>query len=398
MKPAKTMVKFVTVYALITCIFTSCTKSNLTEVDSLVQNAATVNKSFKFNPDSWLINTIAGSDTYGYSGDGGPAVNATLNNPANVYADKFGNVFITDLSNLVIRKIDRATGNISTIAGNGIAGFSGDGGPATSASINYAFHTTTDDQGNLYISDLVNNRIRKVDKRSGIIETIAGTGISGFNGDGNNALTTDLNLPMGIAFDKKGDLLFSDGTGLRLRKLNMKTKIITTIAGNGIRGYSGDDGPATQAMLNFIWNVTVDYETGEIYIGDEANFRIRKIDPKSGIISTVAGNGIEGNSGMGGIATKASFTKPVGIAIDKQGNLFISDEVLSQVYVVEKKSGHIFLIAGNGTNGFSGDGGPARNAILSHPNSLSLDPDGNLYINDGNNNRVRKLTATYNLN
>ena len=293
----------------------------------------------------------------------------------------------------MIRKIDARTGIITTVAGNGINGFSGDGGPATQASFSNAFHTATDDMGNLYISDLSNSRIRRVDRRSGIVETIAGTGLTDFNGDGQTALATNLNIPFGIAFDKQGNLLFSDGTGLRLRKLNMRTKIITTIAGNGNQGYGGDGGPAAQAMFNFIWNVTVDQNSGDIYVSDQANCRIRKINPSTGIISTVAGNGVLGNSGMGGLATNASFTQPLGMAVGKKGDLFISDQILSLVYIVDKKSGIVNLVAGNGTNGFSGDGGPSVNAILSWPNSLSMDPEGDLYINDANNNRIRKISG-----
>ena len=253
------------------------------------------------------------------------------------------------------------------------------------------FHTAFDDHGNLFISDMNNNRIRKVEKATGIITTVAGTGIEGFNGDGKNALLTNLTIPMGIAFNNHGDLVFSDEAGVRVRKLNMKTRLITTISGSSIYGFSGDGGPAIHAAFNFVWNIAVDNQDN-IYLSDEFNYRIRKIDGKTGIITTFAGNGVLGNSGNGGLATNASFTQPVGIAVDNNGNTYISDEVLSQVYMVDNKTGIINLIAGKGFGGFSGDGGPAINALLSHPNSLSVDKRGDIYVSDDFNNRIRKLT------
>ncbi|HTK21154.1 MAG TPA: hypothetical protein VL442_16640 [Mucilaginibacter sp.] len=340
-----------------------------------------------------IINTFVGSDVYAWTGDGGSVKSATLNGTQNVYADKLGNVYISQLNDNVFRKVDAKTGIITTVAGNGLNGFSGDGGPATQASFSNAFHIVCDDQGNLYISDLSNSRIRRVDSKTGIVQTIAGTGLTDFNGDGHTALTTNLYIPFGIAMDKEGNLIFSDQAGLLLRKLNMKTQIITTIAGNGNRGYGGDGGPATSAMFNFIWNVAVDPVSGDIYVSDQFNGRIRKIDHATGIITTAAGNGMYGNSGMGGLAASASFEQPVGIALDKYGNLFIADQVLSQVYAVDQKTGIINLVAGNGNNGFSGDGGASVNALLSWTNSLSFAPSGDLYVNDANNNRIRIISG-----
>jgi sugar lactone lactonase YvrE len=382
---------------LLVCFLTNCKKNEQenTPKFNVQKTALSANKS-PVNFNKAIINTFAGGDIRGYSGDGGPVGSALLNSPENVYVSKKGDVYITDFGNHVIRKVDGKTGIISTIAGNGSVGFSGDGGPATQASLKYAFHTATDDLGNLYISDLDNNRIRRVEKSTGIIQTIAGTGVDGFNGDGKTALATDIYKPFGLAFDKEGNLLFSDQNGLCLRKMNMKTKIITTVAGNRNRGYGGDGGPATEAMFDLIWNVAVDNVHGDIYVSDINNVRIRKIDPSTGIITTAAGNGVYGNSGMGGLATNASFNQPVGVAVDKNGNLFIGDQLLSQVYVVDKKTGIINLIAGNGTNGFYGDGGPAVLSILSWTNSLSVDQNGVLYISDVNNNRVRKITGLSN--
>jgi len=375
------------------CFLTACEKYNM-QADTLFgQSSFRLDSSKnKHNFDSWIVNTIAGNDNRGYFGDGAPVQNALLNDPENVYVDRKGNIFITDMGNRVIRKVDARSGIIHTVAGNGQDGFSGDGGPATLASMSNAFHVVTDDQENLYISDLSNNRVRRVDHSTGIITTIAGSGVQGFNGDG-PALSCQLTGPFGINMDKKGNLIFADQYGLCIRKLDLKTGMLTTIVGNPlVRGFSGDGGPAKQATFNFIWHVAVDENSGDIYVNDEFNYVIRKIDARSGIISTIAGNGTIGNSGMGGPATQASFTEPVGVAVDQQGNVFITDQVLMQIYRVDKKTGLINLISGNGTPGFSGDGGPAAKAMLNHPNSLSFDPDGNLVFSDVFNNRIRKIS------
>jgi trimeric autotransporter adhesin len=390
MKPSIAIKNVIIIYCL---VITGCMKKDLTESNSeksLSSSSVTsnaLNKKFC----SWIINTVCGNGAIGYTGDGGSALHASLSGAPNVSLDKDGNFYICDAGNNVIRMVNAKTGIITTVAGNGIEGYSGDGGLATHASLDLPFHIAIDEHGNLFISDLLNNRIRKVEKATGIITTIAGTGIQGYNGDGNNALLTNLTIPMGIALDNRGDIIISDETGLRLRKLNMKTRIITTIAGSSNRGFGGDGGPATQATFNFIWNIAVDNQNN-IYLGDESNYRMRKIDGKTGIITTFAGNGVLGNSGNGGLATNASFTQPVGIAVDDNGNTYISDEVLSQIYMVDKKTGIINLIAGKGFGGFSGDGGPAINALLSHPNSLSVDHKGNIYVSDDFNIRIRKLT------
>ena len=374
------------------CSLTAC-KKDIKETNQPESTTTTTDsKNVKFNGNNWIINTVAGSDSYGYSGDGGPVKNALLNNPQNVYVDKRGNIFIADLGNQVFREIDAHTGIIHTVAGNGINGYSGDGGPATQASMSNAFHIVSDEEGNLYISDLSNHRVRRIDHHTGIINTVAGTGVEGFNGDG-KAITCQLRGPFGINLDKKGNLIFSDQFGLCLRKLDLKTGMLTTIAGNNlIAGFAGDGGPATQASFNFIWHVFIDEKSGDIYTGDQFNYRIRKIDGHTGIINTIAGNGIYGNSGMGGPALQASFVSPVGVAVDQDGNVFISDQDINQIYRVDKRTGLINLIAGNGTPGFFGDGGPSVNAVVNHPNSLSFDPDGNLLFSDANNNRIRKIS------
>jgi hypothetical protein len=258
----------------------------------------------------------------GFAGDGGLATAAQFNTPLGVAFDKSGNVYINDRLNYRIRKVDALTGIISTVAGNGVAGFSGDGGPATMASISGAPGIACDTFGNLFISDHSNNRIRKVNT-AGIISTYAGTGTSGFSGDGGLADTARISLPLGITCDLAGNLYFIDGGCIGVRKINKSTGIITTIAGSGMTGYSGDGGPATSAKFYNPVAVTVDINNN-LYIADKGNQRVRKVD-NAGTITTVAGTGITGYSGDGGIATAANLYNPEGVACNSSGNLYIAD-------------------------------------------------------------------------
>jgi hypothetical protein len=371
---------------IICCLLIAGCKKDLTDPNSEKSSTSTTASAANKIFTNWIITTICGNGTFGYSGDGGPAINAAVE-PGGVSLDKFGNMYIGDPGNNVIRKVDVKTGIISTVAGNGIQGYSGDGGPATQASLSYDFQTAFDAGGNLFIAEFGNYVIRRVDMATGIITTVAGTGNYGFNGDG-KALSTNIQ-PFGIAFNKHGDLIMASDN--RIRKLDLNTGMITTIAGTGNIGYGGDGGPATQATWNFIWNLTVDGQDN-IYLTDQNNFRVRKIDGKTGIINTIAGNGTYGNSGSGGQATLASLAQPTGIAVDGTGNVFISDEAFSEVYEVNKNTGIIYAIAGNGTSGFGGDGGLGVNALLWHPNSLVVDQKGNVIMADNFNNRLRKLT------
>ncbi len=220
-------------------------------------------------------------------------------------ADKEGNIYVADPADYVIRKVDARTGIISRLQEMASWGIPGDGGPATQASLSYDFQTAVDDHGNLFIAEFGNNCIRKVDKATGIITTVAGTGVYGFNGDG-KALSTNIE-PFGIAFNKHGDLIMS--SDLRVRKLDLKTGYINTIGGTGNSGYGGDGGPAKLATWTNIWNLILD-DQDNIYLTDQGNYRVRKIDGKTGIVTTIAGNGIMGNSGNGGKATNASLTQP----------------------------------------------------------------------------------------
>src|SRR3989454_4287472 len=320
-----------------------------------------------------IITAVAGNGTYGFSGDGGPATSAQLSvGPNSVAVDRAGNLFIVDTYNYRIRKVS-ADGIITTVAGNPLASplgsfncsYSGDGGPATSAQL-CASGVAVDSAGSLFISAV--NRIRKV-SASGIITTVAGGGTPGYSGDGGPAINAQLgnaflgNLPFGVAVDGAGNLFIADTNNNRIRKVS-SDGIITTVAGNGSQGFSGDGGPAINAQLAGPNSVAVD-SAGNLFILDFYNNRIRKVS-SDGIITTIAGN--------------AQLNHPQGIAVDSDGNLFIADTYNLRILKVSS-DGIITTVAGNGTYGFSGDGGPAINARLS-PSGVAVDSAGNLFIAD----------------
>jgi hypothetical protein len=332
-----------------------------------------------------IITTAAGygaSYAGGFSGDGGPAPNASLNGPSGVVVDSTGNLYIADTSNGRIRKV--SGGAIATVAGNGDYRYAGDGGPAASAALNAPAGVAIDAAGNLYIADQSNNRIRKVSGRT--ITTVAGSGAGGFSGDGGPATSASLNFPTGVAIDAAGNLYIADQSNQRIRKVSGGT--ITTVAGNGNTGFSGDGGPATSASLAFPIGVAVD-AAGILYIADSADSRVRKVS--GGTITTVAGNGNGVFSGDGGPATSASVHYPVGVAVDSVGNLYIADVLNQRIRKVS--GGTITTVAGNGKQGFSGDGGPATSASFNGPQSVAVDSAGDLYVADQGNNRIRRVSG-----
>ena len=328
------------------------------------------------------ITTIAGTASWGAGGDGGPAVSAQLSAPRGLAVDQAGNLFIADTANNKIRMITPA-GIISTVAGNGVAGFSGDGGPAASAQLNSPVAVAVDGSGNIFISDRFNNRIRVVNS-AGIITTMAGS-TAGFSGDGGPAASAQLANPLGVAVDHSGSLFITDGGNNRIRVVNT-AGIISSFAGNGTAGFSGDGGPAASAQLTSPVDVTVD-GSGNVFIADRGNYRIRQVDP-AGVITSVAGRIDDG-----GPAAFAQLYYPNTVAVDAAGNVFIADTDIHRIRKINT-TGVITTVAGNGSGGFSGDGGPATSAQLYFPAAIAVDAAGNLFIADTRNGRVRKVTPS----
>ena len=335
------------------------------------------------------ISTIAGNGILAFSGDGGPATFSEIYYPCGVAVDNGGNVFLADNGNNRIRKINSA-GIITTIAG-GTAGYSGDGGQATAAELFSPSGVATDNSGNVYFADSYNSCIRKINT-SGIISTIAGNGTAGYSGDGGAATNASLNSPFGLIADNSGNIYIPDYGNSVVRKINA-SGIISTIAGNGIAGFSGDGGAATFAKLFLPFGVAVD-NSGNLFVSDYGNSRIRKINP-SGIISTIAGNGTFTFSGDDGPATNAGIGSAFGITVDASGNVYIADRVNQRIRKVNV-SGIISTVAGNGTAGFTGDSGDATAAELSGPNDMAIDNSGNMFISDNGNSRIRKVSSVYN--
>jgi trimeric autotransporter adhesin len=335
------------------------------------------------------LKTVAG-DGGQQLGDGGPATKAGLCGPTDVALDADGNMYISDTGDYcdgpggaTVRKVD-PDGTITTFAGTGEYGFSGDGGPATKAKLYSPSAVAVDQEGNLYIGDGGSYRIRKVNK-DGIITTFAGTGERGYSGDGGPAISAKLTEPGQMTFDDRGNLYLVDYTSVR--KID-PSGTITTVAGTGRLGFSGDGGPAIEARFEAN-DLALDHK-GNMYIADTENNRIRKVD-KDGIIHTVAGTGKEGYSGDGGPATKAALNLPTGIALDGEGNLFIACHHNSRVRKVDR-NGKITTVAGTGKMGFNREKGPAIKVMLNQPWDLYFDEDsGDLYIADAFNARIRAL-------
>ena len=335
---------------------------------------------------SGIISTVAGSGWNGYGGDGGPAAEARLSSPYCVAVDSAGNIYIADRGNYRIRKVD-SSGTITTITGSVKPG---DGGPAVHAQLRSPNGVATDSYGNLFIADPGNDRIRKVDS-SGIISTVAGTGESGFSGDGGPAIQAQLATPYGVATDGAGNLFIADYSNRRIRKVD-SSGVISTVAGSGESYFfGGDGGPAVQAHLGYPADVATD-GAGNLFIADRRNDRIRKVD-SSGTITTVSGSGEKGFGGDGGPAVDALLNYPAGIAVDRAGNLFIADTSNDRIRKVDS-SGVISTVAGTGKRGFGGDGGPAVQAQLSYPDDVATDGNGNLFIADRHNHRIRKVDSS----
>ncbi len=396
------------------------------------------------------ITSVAGTGASGSSPDGGPAIATPLDLvPAgSITVDETGNLLISETTNHRVRRVDGQTGIISTIAGNGQLGFSGDNALATNAMLQFPGHAVADSSGNIFITDSGNNRIRKIDTKTGVITTVIGNGQAGFSGDNGPALQSSLNIPSKIVFDPMGNLLIADTANHRIRLFDVKTGIIKTIAGNGRAGFSGDGGSPTEASLNSPKAITI-APGGGIFIADTGNRRIRRFDIKEARITTIAGTGMPGSLGEGELAIRANIGIPEdvdldgannlliadsenslirsvarnniirtiagngrqnfggdgnisplasidllfdgGIVTDRASNIFFIDQSNQRIRRIDSKTGIINTVAGNGQKGFSGDGGSALQASLLNPRGIALDLTGNLLIADTGNNRVRRI-------
>ena len=392
---------------------------------------------------SWTLATRAGIGEPGFSGDGGPALQACLNEPKGLAIDGQGNLFVADSENHVVRRVDRVTGLITTVAGcvadgamqssqSGVAEpifeeeadplaetsqktteqftqqtdlsgtvrylvgaaapkrFGGDGGPATEATLNFPTAITVDAQGHLYIADTMNHRVRRVDAQTGIITTIAGTGQARFSGDGGPADRAALNEPAALAVDAQGQLYIADQSNNRVRAIDLKTGIIRTVAGTGSAAYDGDGKPATESSLAGPSGLAV--AAGALYIADTFNSRIRSVDLVTGMITTAVGDGGSYRYQSPDDPPSSSVSRPTGIALDRAGNLFLTDSDSHLIRRWDRTTGLLTRIAGIGSASSVGDGGTALEAGLCYPFGIVADGDRTLLIADTFNHRIRALS------
>ena len=340
------------------------------------------------------IFTFAGTGEPGFGGDGGAATEAQFNGPFGLAADGSGNLYVADIFNHVIRRID-PEGVITTMAGTGEPGFGGDGGPATEAELNHPRGVAVDGAGNVYVTDIGNNRIRRIDLE-GVITTIAGTGERGFDGDGGAATEAELNGPAGVTVDATGNVYLIDYGNNRIRRIDPEG-IITTIAGTGERGFGGDGGPATEAQFNRPIGLALD-GMNNVYVGDQGNHRVRRINP-NGVITTIAGTGDQGFGGDGGLATEAQLSWPSSVAVDGADNLYVVGLGNCRIRRIDP-DGVITTFAGSGPAGagcgHGGDGGPATEAQLKQAVAVTVDEVGNVYLADLNQIRIIRLPGERN--
>ena len=346
--------------------------------------------SFSADAQFQKIITIAGTNPPGgYGGDGYTSTGGTLNGPLNVALDKAGNVYIVDYYNFRVRKIKSSNNTIVTFAGNGISGYTGDNTAATNAEMNPR-GVAADHKGNVFISDNRFHVIRKVNTATNIVTTYAGTGTPGYTGDGAAATLAKLNTPMGMMCDARGNLFFADAGNHCIRRIDTLGRI-STVAGDGTAGFGGDGFSALTARLDSPYTVAV-APSGALLIADHGNNRIRVVD-NAGVINTFAGNGVAAYSGDGGLAVNCSFNYPTGVAVDTAGNVFISDSYNNVIREVDI-TGNINTVVGNSWPGFGGDLGDPLGANLFHPYGVAVDTFGSIFIADANNERVRKVYTT----
>jgi hypothetical protein len=319
------------------------------------------------------------------------AISVPLLRPAGVAFDAAGNLYIAEMNNHVVRRVDTA-GGLTTVAGTGVQGFGGDGGAAGSAVLDSPGGVAVDGAGNLYIADTHNQRIRRVAAGTDVILTVAGVGMAGFAGDGGAATAAMLSLPTAVAVDAAGDVFVSDTGNHRVREIVAATGVITTVAGDGVQGFAGDGGAAMAAEIDSPDGLAVD-GAGNLYLADTHNQRIRRVAAGTGVIATVAGTGVVGSSGDGGAAAAAALAMPRGVTVDGAGNVTFADTGNHRVRQVTAATGGIATVAGDGVQGFAGDGAAATAASLDSPRGTGLPAGGLVTVADTGNGRVRQVSA-----
>ncbi len=311
--------------------------------------------------------------------------------PGGLAYDAQGDLFFAETSNHVVRRVS-ATGVLTTVAGTGVQGFAGDGGPASAARLDSPAAVAIDAAGDIFIADSHNHRIRRVDAASGAIATVAGTGVAGESADGTAASAAQIDLPVALALDAQGDLYFADARRHVVRRVDATTGLLRTVAGNRTQGFAGDGGVATAAPIDTPTGLAVD-GAGDLYLADTHNQRVRRVDAATGVITTVAGTGQPGFSGDQGPAIAAALRLPRGLVVDAAGNLFVADASNHRIRRIDAASGQMTTIAGDGTQRFAGDGSPAVTASLNSPRAVALSPAALPTLSDTGNARVRQVDA-----
>ncbi len=336
----------------------------------------------------WSIETIAGTGKQGFSGDGGPATKAELDNPFGIVRGPDGAFYYCEYTGQRIRRIGK-DGTITTIAGTGQVGFTGDGGPALEATFNKPHELRFDTFGDLYIVDMVNHAVRKIDMKTGMITTIAGTGQPGYGGDGGPAVKAQFKQPHSIQFGPEGDLYICDIGNHVIRKIDMKTATISTFAGTGKAGDTPDGSPIAGTPLKGPRSLDFDRE-GNLWLATREGNQVFKFELKAGKIHHIAGTGKGGFTGHGGPALEATLSGPKGISVDASGNVWLADCESHSIRMIDAKSGRIELIAGTGKKGDGADGDPLK-CEMGRPHGVYADADGGIYIGDSEAHKIRVL-------
>jgi sugar lactone lactonase YvrE len=335
------------------------------------------------------VRTIAGTGVAGFSGDGGPGIKAQVNNPYGLVTGPDGALYFCEIGNHRVRRLDLATNVISTVAGNGVPGYSGDGGPALSASLNEPYEVRFDEAGNMYFAEMRNNIVRRVDAKSNVISTFAGTGKPGFAGDGGPATSALLHQPHSIAFDGRGGLLICDIGNLRIRRVDLKTRVIDTWAGTGEKKPTPNGAPISGTPLNGPRAITAG-RNGELYLVLREGNAVYRLDTGAGRIYHVAGTGETGYTGDGNPAKSARFAGPKGIAWAPDKSLYLADTENHTIRRIDLESGIITTVVGNGQRG-DGPDGAAAHCRLARPHGIFVSAAGKVFIADSESHRIRTL-------